>query len=52
MEDGAWRIARLVVKPSIVLRDPTTATRNGEDTPMILEPGERDQAVVGRLRHS
>jgi organic hydroperoxide reductase OsmC/OhrA len=27
MEDGAWRIARLVVKPSIVLRDPATETR-------------------------
>lgn len=27
MEDGAWRIARLVVKPSIVLRDSTTETR-------------------------
>lgn len=27
MEDGAWRVARLVVKPTIVLRDQTTSTR-------------------------
>lgn len=27
MEDGAWRVARFVVKPTIVLRDQTTSTR-------------------------
>ena len=27
MEDGAWRVARLVVKPTIVLRDETASAR-------------------------
>lgn len=27
MEDGAWRVARLVVKPTIVLRDPSASAR-------------------------
>ena len=27
MEDGAWRVARLVVKPTIILRDQATSTR-------------------------